>query len=137
MMIGCSFFDYESSSFQPYYEIIQPLFEKRAGILLSHNKNCSDIECEYISYGDTGYFIGNIKPVYPENIPVPPLKKLWAPGNELEDIRFKLISWVISENLEAKDIKQIEQKYLPDALTLRFLVKVFRIFSLLKFPYID
>lgn len=120
----CEFNDYENSSFQPYSEIIKPLYEKRAGILLSHKKNSSDVELEFVSYGDTGYFVGSINPVYPEHIPIPPIKKLWTAGNELQDTRFDLISWVISEELEAKDIKQIDQKYLPDALTLQFLVKV-------------
>lgn len=123
--IACSFYDYENSSFQPYYEIVQPLFEKRSGVLLSQNKNSSDVELEYVSYGDTGYFVGSINPVYPNHIPVPPIKKLWTAGSELDDTRFSLISWVISEELEAKNIKRIDQRYLPDALTLRFLVKVF------------
>lgn len=125
LRIACSFYDYDNPSFQPFHEIIQPLFEKRAGILLSHNKNSSDVEVEYVSYGDTGYFVGSIKPVYPECIPVPPIRKLWTAGSELQDARFNLISWIISEELEAKDIKHIDQRYLPDALTLRFLVKVF------------
>lgn len=123
--IFCSFYDYENSSIEPYFEIVQPLFERRAGILLSHKRESSDVELEYVSYGDTGYFVGSVQPVYPENISVPPIKQLWTAGAALDDIRFDLICWVISEEQEAKNIKEIDRKYLPDALTLRYLVKVF------------
>lgn len=127
LAIVCPFFDYEnyeSYNFKPFSDIIQPIFEKRAGILLNH-KRSEGVQLEYMSYRKIDCFIGCITPVYPDDIPVPPLEKLWAEDSELQDIRFNLISWVISEDLDAKDIKRIDQKYLPDALTLRFLVKVY------------
>lgn len=106
------------------YEVTTELIRKQAGIVLKHRQNefTSFELCTKRNHLER-FQVVDLTPIYPEDS-MPDLASLLNRDDhlELDESRFRLLKWMINENLLKEiDLKELPNEYFLDLLTLAFL----------------
>lgn len=117
-----SYFDFRCKDFPNINDVFLELLRKQTGILLKHRKPYKLNQFKVLlrkTHGESFQTITD-SPQYPK-VEIPPLLELFNRENfpEHDEIRFKLLKWMIDEQkLKDCDLRVIPKNYLLDIMTL-------------------
>lgn len=122
-----TYHDFRKSDFPNVHNTLMDLFSKQIGILLKHKlpnrqKGIEIKVCTKSSHSER-YQLHLVSPIYP-NVQLPELLKLFnrEECQELDDVRFKLLKWMISdEMLESQDLTAFSKDFFLDVMVLVFM----------------
>lgn len=118
------FFDCREDDMPQYFDLMVPLVQRQAGVVLMHSP--CDFPCltvyskaNHKSEYDKFVFL----PIWPP-FKVPTLVQLLSEDPEFDESRFDLLKWIVGwETLKCFDLSKIPSRYLIDVLTLVFLLQ--------------
>jgi hypothetical protein len=120
------YYDYRRNDWPQIFDIRMQSFRRSIGVILQHEIAQEDIV--YDTYAKKSVYEGHrlhtVRPIYPK-ILVPSLIELLDRENfpVHDDVRMKLLKWIISDRLENIDLSGIPPNYFGTVLTLFYMVE--------------
>lgn len=117
--------DLHSTDLKPYFELMIPMLSRQMGVLLKHKNDLSLMRTIGINLRNGNYTKITLLPEYPLDNNVPALKEFYNIHNtNLDDLKWKLLCWMISDNLNPITIKEYPSIWMINILVAYFLVEV-------------
>lgn len=122
-----AYIDMEQRNFPDMTGFLKHLDQRLLGIILQHQRKPGQRPLVYRTHSkrnhEEPFTEGQLSPIYPEQ-PVPDLMQLLDRENfpELDEVRFKLLSWALDLSSEDCQLARIPSAYLRPILTLNFMV---------------
>jgi hypothetical protein len=119
------FYDYRRNDWPQIFDVMIQMFRRSIGVILQHRSVHEHIIYDIYAKRSIreGHCHHTVRPIYPL-IQVPPLIELLDQDNfpDHDDIRMKLLKWIVSDRLENIDLTEIPQSYFGTVLTLFYMV---------------
>ncbi|XP_053675299.1 uncharacterized protein LOC128725571 [Anopheles nili] len=119
------YFDYRSTEFGNYFEIVKPIISRIGGIILYHHRDERQhlVVAAQRSHGES-HCVGDVPATFPNTITPPPIMELLSPDPDIRarllDVKLQLLCWVCSDNLldQLQDFLNVPSSLMVTVLVL-------------------